>query len=73
MKFTSVIATILSMAVFAVAAPIANEGQYSSYTILNPVTHRQVLTCIFLDVVARQNHGMCVKSTAGQVEQIENC
>lgn len=50
MKYTTVVAAILSMAAFAVAAPVANEA-----------------------VAARQNHGMCVKSTAGQVEQIPNC
>jgi len=26
-----------------------------------------------VDVAARQNHGMCVKGTAGEVEQIPNC
>jgi hypothetical protein len=36
MKFTTVVATILSMAVFAVAAPIANEGPSSSDMIVNP-------------------------------------
>jgi hypothetical protein len=25
------------------------------------------------EIDARQNHGMCVKSTGGQVEQIDNC
>ena len=28
MKFTTVVATILSMAAFAIAAPIANEGTF---------------------------------------------
>ncbi|KAL6707377.1 hypothetical protein ACN47E_004156 [Coniothyrium glycines] len=50
MQFTTIIATILSMAAIAIAAPVG-------------------------DVEARQtgNHGMCVKSTAGTVEQIANC
>jgi hypothetical protein len=29
MKFTAVIATIVSLAAFAMAAPVANEGMYS--------------------------------------------
>ncbi|CBX98075.1 predicted protein [Plenodomus lingam JN3] len=49
MRFT-VFATVLSMAAFAIAAPIASE-----------------------DVVVRQNHGMCVKGTAGTIEEIEGC
>ncbi|PSN62695.1 hypothetical protein BS50DRAFT_127276 [Corynespora cassiicola Philippines] len=49
MKFTTVVATILSMAAFAIAAPVAEE------------------------VASRQNHGMCVKGTPGNVEQIPNC
>lgn len=32
MKFTAVIATIVSMAAFAMAAPVANEGMLSSQT-----------------------------------------
>jgi hypothetical protein len=31
MKFTAVIATIVSMAAFAMAAPVANEGKFSLY------------------------------------------
>ncbi|KAF2849298.1 hypothetical protein T440DRAFT_519232 [Plenodomus tracheiphilus IPT5] len=50
MRF-SIFATILSMAAFAIAAPIATTE----------------------DVVARQNHGMCVKSEAGTISQIEGC
>ena len=32
MKFSAVIATIFSMAAFAMAAPVANEGMFSSQT-----------------------------------------
>ncbi|KAF1843794.1 uncharacterized protein K460DRAFT_408117 [Cucurbitaria berberidis CBS 394.84] len=49
MKFTTIIATILSMAAFTIAAPVAN------------------------DEVARANHGVCFKSTEGQMEAIPNC
>jgi len=32
MKFSAVIATIVSMAAFAMAAPVANEGMFSVQT-----------------------------------------
>ncbi|KAF2743671.1 hypothetical protein M011DRAFT_480614 [Sporormia fimetaria CBS 119925] len=51
MKFTTMVATLLSMAALGMAAP-------------TPVPE---------DVQARQNHGMCVKSDAGVITQIEGC
>lgn len=69
MKFTTIVATILSMAAFAIAAPIAGNGKVS-------ISQSQgcALTNIFtIEVDARQNHGMCVKNTDGTVEQIADC
>lgn len=68
MRFTAVIATILSMAAFTIAAPIANEGSLHPHG--SPTNND---TDSAAEVAARQNHGMCVKSTGGQVEQIPNC
>ena len=69
MKFTTIIATVVSMAAFAIAAPVANEGMLS---------FRQAPLLAFMvntktAVAVRQNHGMCVKGTTAGVEQIEGC
>ncbi|KAF2685528.1 hypothetical protein K458DRAFT_387492 [Lentithecium fluviatile CBS 122367] len=52
MKFTAVVAAVLSMAAFAIAAPIDVDAR---------------------QVAASGNHGMCVKATAGNLEQIPDC
>lgn len=68
MKFTTVVATILSMAVFAIAAPVSTAGMfYPRNTLASSETNYKT------EIDARQNHGMCVKSTGGQVEQIPDC
>jgi hypothetical protein len=75
MKFATVITAMLSMAVFAAAAPIASEGT-SPLSHHNGLAPRSIGRWILMretEVAARQNHGMCVKSTAGTVEQIPNC
>lgn len=66
MKFTTVIAAILSMAVVTIAAPVAvaeAEG-----------TCRPIATLVHLaDRFIAQNHGMCVSSDGTTVTQITGC
>ena len=66
MKATTIIATILSMAAFAIAAPVGMSCSNGGGVFESEANY-------LAEVDARQNHGMCVKSTAGQVEQIANC
>jgi hypothetical protein len=68
MKFISVVATILSMAVFAIAAPVSTAGMFDPR---NTLASQETNSTTEID--ARQNHGMCVKATDGVVEQIPNC
>jgi hypothetical protein len=68
MKFISVVATILSMAVFAIAAPVSTAGMFDPRNALGPPETNSTT-----EIDARQNHGMCVKSTDGVVEQIPDC
>jgi hypothetical protein len=68
MQFTVIVAAVLSMAAFAIAAPIGT-------IILQSIFNQKALTNCRIEVEARQvaatgNHGMCVKSTAGALEQI---
>ena len=71
MKFTMVVASILSMATFAIALPAAvpapNKG-----TLYGSFLKSQILT-ISLDMEVRQNHGKCVKSSGGGVMEDVNC
>jgi hypothetical protein len=69
MQFSAIFAAVLSMAVFAAAAPIGKS---------RGIPRCGVVADNLLEVDARQvaasgNHGMCVKSTGGNVEQIPNC
>lgn len=68
MKFT-ILATVLSMAAFAIAAPIVTEGM----SLHLGVKKDELNANARIDVVARQNHGMCVSSAGGTVTQIEGC
>jgi hypothetical protein len=69
MKFTTVVAAVLSMAAFGIAAPTPVVEGTSSL----PYLHGMSIILTIADVQARQNHGMCVKSTAGNIEQIVGC
>jgi hypothetical protein len=66
----SIVAAFLSLAAFAVAAPIAT-GTSTTLPPPNPYQLRPLTATPEID--ARQNHGMCVKSNAGTVEEIANC
>lgn len=71
MKFT-IIATILSFAAFSMAAPIAAPAAEGVFSQDQP--QMQTSTDIPSDVVARQNHGMCVAApNGGEPVQIPNC
>lgn len=72
MKFTTIVATILSMAAFAVAVPIVVPTSSKGNT--SPTKAQEdSRTDTTADVEVRQNHGKCVKSEGGGVMEDVNC
>jgi hypothetical protein len=68
MQFITIVAAFLSMAAFGIAAPMpVAEGMYC----LIPTSSMKGVLTYATDVVVRQNHGMCVSGTAGEVTQID--
>lgn len=72
MKFTAVIAAILSMAAFAAAVPVAVPAPANgmSFILLSPQT---IESDVQVDVEVRQNHGACVKSEGSGVMETVDC
>lgn len=72
MKFTAVVAAILSMATFAIAVPVAVPAPAKGTELLLFPYHKHS-TDRSSDVEVRQNHGKCVKSNGGGVMEDVNC
>lgn len=69
MKFTAVFAVVLSMATFAIAAPVAAPAKGTS-----PVIETmQIAISNRMTEVVRADHGACVKSEGDGVMETVNC